>query len=59
MTNLCPCDVALRRTTLTLKYVAHIGEVATQTIKPRRTLVGIDVTHMQANASSRTLEARR
>jgi hypothetical protein len=28
---------------LKLKFVAHIGEVATQTIKQRRKLVGIDV----------------
>src|ERR1700712_3546027 len=30
-------------TNLKLKFVAHIGEVATQTIRERRKLVGIDV----------------
>src|SRR3954471_3718679 len=42
-TNLCPCDGCTQATNLKLKFVAHIGDVATQTVKQRRTLVGIDV----------------
>jgi Protein of unknown function (DUF2652) len=42
-TNLCPCDGCAQADNLKLKFVAHIGDVATQTIKKRRTLVGIDV----------------
>jgi hypothetical protein len=42
-TNLCPCDGCVQAENLKLKFVAHIGEVATQTIKRRRKLVGIDV----------------
>ena len=42
-TNLCPCDGCAQAENLKLKFVAHIGEVATSTIKHRRTLVGIDV----------------
>ena len=42
-TNLCPCDGCAQADNLKLKFVAHIGEVATQTVKQRRTLVGIDV----------------
>ena len=42
-TNLCPCDGCVQAENLKLKFVAHIGEVATQTIKQRRKLVGIDV----------------
>jgi hypothetical protein len=41
--NLCPCDGCAQANNLKLKFVAHIGEVATQTIKQRRKLVGIDV----------------
>ena len=43
VTNLCPCDGCAQADSLKLKFVAHIGEVATQTIRQRRTLVGIDV----------------
>ena len=43
VTNLCPCDGCAQADNLKLKFVAHIGDVATQTIKQRRTLVGIDV----------------
>src|SRR5207245_11407929 len=43
VTNLCPCEGCAQADNLKLKFVAHIGEVATQTIKQRRTLVGIDV----------------
>jgi hypothetical protein len=42
-TNLCPCDACTEANNLKLKFVAHVGEVATQTIKQRRKLVGIDV----------------
>jgi hypothetical protein len=42
-TNLCPCDGCIQADNLKLKFVAHIGQVATQTIKHRRKLVGIDV----------------
>ncbi len=42
-TNLCPCANCVQANNLKLKFVAHIGEVATQTIKQRRKLVGIDV----------------
>jgi class 3 adenylate cyclase len=42
-TNLCPCDGCVQADNLKLKFVAHIGEVAIQTIKQRRKLVGIDV----------------
>jgi hypothetical protein len=42
-TNLCPCDSCTQANNLKLKFVAHIGEVATQTIRQRRKLVGIDV----------------
>jgi uncharacterized protein DUF2652 len=38
-----PCDGCAQAANLRLKFVAHIGEVATQTIKRRRKLVGIDV----------------
>src|SRR5215218_6271642 len=41
--NLCPCDGCVQADNLKLKFVAHIGEVATQTIRERRKLVGIDV----------------
>jgi hypothetical protein len=42
-TNLCPCNGCAQANNLKLKFVAHIGEVATQTIRQRRKLVGIDV----------------
>src|SRR3954454_12987327 len=42
-TNLCPCNGCSQANDLKLKFVAHIGEVATQTIRQRRKLVGIDV----------------
>jgi hypothetical protein len=41
--NLCPCDGCMQADNLKLKFVAHVGEVATQTIRARRKLVGIDV----------------
>jgi len=41
--NLCPCKGCTEVDNLRLKFVAHIGEVATQTIRQQRKLVGIDV----------------
>lgn len=41
--NLCPCAGCKEAANLTLKFVAHVGEVATQTIRQRLKLVGIDV----------------
>ena len=41
--NICPCDSCTQTRGLRLKFVAHVGEVATQTIKRRRKLAGIDV----------------
>lgn len=41
--NLCPCDACEEANNLKLKFVAHVGEVAIQTIRDRRKLVGIDV----------------
>jgi hypothetical protein len=40
---LCPCDSCTQTRDLKLKFVAHVGEVATQTIKRRRKLIGMDV----------------
>lgn len=41
--NLCPCSGCKEAGSLKLKFVAHVGEVATQTIRNRVKLVGIDV----------------
>jgi hypothetical protein len=41
--NLCPCKGCTEVDQLTLKFVAHIGEVASQMIRQQRKLVGIDV----------------
>ena len=41
--NMCPCGSCTQTSDLKLKFVAHVGEVATQTIKRRRKLVGMDV----------------
>jgi len=41
--NLCPCAGCKGAADLRLKFVAHIGDVATQTIRERIKLVGIDV----------------
>jgi hypothetical protein len=41
--NMCPCGSCTKTSDLKLKFVAHVGEVATQTIKRRRKLVGMDV----------------
>jgi hypothetical protein len=44
--NMCPCGSCTRTSGLTLKFVAHVGEVATQTIRRREKLVGVDVIHV-------------
>ena len=44
--NMCPCGSCNKTSALRLKFVAHVGEVATQTIKRRRKLVGIDVIYV-------------
>lgn len=44
--NLCPCAGCKEAAELKLKFVAHIGDVATQTIRERIKLVGIDVIHV-------------
>jgi hypothetical protein len=41
--NLCPCASCTQTKGLKLKFVAHVGEVATQKIKRQRKLVGMDV----------------
>ncbi|GAA1940531.1 DUF2652 domain-containing protein [Agromyces allii] len=41
--NLCPCSGCKGPDGLKLKFVAHVGDVATQTIRDRTKLVGIDV----------------
>jgi hypothetical protein len=41
--NMCPCGSCTQTSELKLKFVAHVGEVATQTIKRRRKLIGMDV----------------
>ena len=41
--NLCPCGGCKEAGNLKLKFVAHVGEVATQSIRGRTKLVGIDV----------------
>jgi Protein of unknown function (DUF2652) len=44
--NMCPCESCTQTSALRLKFVAHVGEVATQTIKRRRKLVGMDVIYV-------------
>ena len=41
--NLCPCASCTQTKSLKLKFVAHVGEVATQKIKRQRKLIGMDV----------------
>jgi hypothetical protein len=41
--NLCSCSGCKQAGQLRLKCVAHVGEVAEQTIKERTKLVGVDV----------------
>jgi Protein of unknown function (DUF2652) len=44
--NLCPCQSCTQTSALKLKFVAHVGDVATQTIKRRKKLVGVDVIYV-------------
>ena len=44
--NICPCKSCTQTSGLTLKFVAHVGDVATQTIKRRKKLVGVDVIYV-------------
>jgi hypothetical protein len=44
--NMCPCGSCKKTSDLKLKFVAHVGEVATQTIKHRKSIVGLDVIHV-------------
>lgn len=44
--NMCPCGSCRQTNALKLKFVAHVGEVATQTIKRRQKLVGMDVIYV-------------
>jgi hypothetical protein len=41
--NLCVCDACRQIGRLRVKFVAHLGEVATQKIRDREKLVGVDV----------------
>jgi len=51
--NLCPCTSCTQTAGLKLKFVAHVGEVATQKIKPHRKLVGMDVIYVHRLLKSR------
>ena len=44
--NMCPCGSCTKTSDLKLKFVAHTGDVATQTIKRRKKLVGMDVIYV-------------
>jgi hypothetical protein len=44
--NMCPCGSCKQTSGLKLKFVAHLGEVATQTIRRHKKLVGLDVIHV-------------
>jgi len=44
--NMCPCGSCTQTSDLKLKFVAHVGEVATQTIRRRKKLVGVDVIYV-------------
>jgi hypothetical protein len=44
--NMCPCGSCKKTGALKLKFVAHVGEVATQTIRRRKSIVGLDVIHV-------------
>jgi hypothetical protein len=41
--TLCPCEACAQVGSLTLKFVAHAGEVAEQRIRNRTSLVGLEV----------------
>jgi hypothetical protein len=44
--NICPCKSCTQTSGLRLKFVAHVGDVATQTISRRKKLVGVDVIYV-------------
>lgn len=44
--NMCPCGSCSQTSGLKLKFVAHVGDVATQKIKRRKKLVGMDVIYV-------------
>lgn len=44
--NMCPCGSCSKTSDLKLKFVAHVGEVANQTIRRRKKLVGLDVIYV-------------
>jgi hypothetical protein len=44
--NMCPCGSCTRTDGLKLKFVAHVGEVARQTVGRHTQLVGVDVIHV-------------
>jgi hypothetical protein len=44
--NVCPCKSCTQTSGLRLKFVAHVGDVATQTIRRRKKLVGVDVIYV-------------
>lgn len=44
--NMCPCGSCTKTGALKLKFVAHLGDVATQMIRRRKKLVGLDVIHV-------------
>src|SRR3954465_14766682 len=44
--NMCPCQSCTQTSALKLKFVAHVGDVATQTIKRRKKVVGVDVIYV-------------
>lgn len=41
--NLCTCDACRQIGSLRVKFIAHLGDVTTQTIRDRRKLVGVEV----------------
>ena len=41
--NMCSCDACMQSRNLKVKFVGHVGEVATQTIAGRQNVVGVDV----------------
>ena len=44
--NICPCRSCTQTSELKLKFVAHVGDVATQTIRRRKKIVGMDVIYV-------------
>ena len=41
--NMCSCDACMQSRNLKVKFVGHVGEVATQTVGGRKNVVGVDV----------------